>query len=130
VANPYYNNTKVDGDIWAAADAEAIEDGFDVVNTEMTATEGATTTAQATADAAAAKADADTIVGIWTFDNGFKTDTISEATGAAGVTDDGLVIKDGGIAAFNTVYEAYDTAIVKSDEAETIAAAWTFRSAD
>jgi hypothetical protein len=37
-----------------------------------------------------------TITGIKTFDNGLKTDTISEETSAAGVTVDGVVLKDNG----------------------------------
>ena len=35
-----------------------------------------------------------TITGVKTFDNGFKTDTISEETAAAGVTVDGVLLKD------------------------------------
>jgi hypothetical protein len=37
-----------------------------------------------------------TITGIKTFDNGLKTDTISEETSAAGVTIDGVLLKDNG----------------------------------
>lgn len=37
-----------------------------------------------------------TITGVKTFDNGLNTDTISEETAAAGVTVDGVLLKDGG----------------------------------
>ena len=71
-------------------------------------------------------------------------DTINENTAAAGVTVDGLLIKDAGIpeaavtahqAALSVTesqisdlgtYETADADIVKSDVAETITAAWTF----
>jgi hypothetical protein len=39
-------------------------------------------------------ADAQTITGVKTFDNGLATDTISEETSAAGVTVDGVLLKD------------------------------------
>ena len=39
-------------------------------------------------------ADAQTITGVKTFDNGLNTDTISEETSAAGVTVDGVILKD------------------------------------
>jgi hypothetical protein len=39
-------------------------------------------------------ADAQTITGVKTFDNGLNTDTISEETSAAGVTVDGVLLKD------------------------------------
>jgi hypothetical protein len=39
-------------------------------------------------------ADAQTITGVKTFDNGLATDTISEETSAAGVTIDGVLLKD------------------------------------
>lgn len=39
-------------------------------------------------------ADAQTIAGVKTFDNGLNTDTISEETSAAGVTVDGVILKD------------------------------------
>ncbi len=47
-------------------------------------------------------ADAQTITGVKTFDNGLNTDTISEETAAAGVTVDGVLLKDTTITA-NTI---------------------------
>jgi len=40
---------------------------------------------------------AQTITGVKTFDNGLATDTISEETSAAGVTIDGVLLKDNGV---------------------------------
>jgi hypothetical protein len=42
-------------------------------------------------------ADAQTITGVKTFDNGLATDTISEETTAAGVTIDGVLLKDSAV---------------------------------
>jgi cell division protein FtsB len=51
-------------------------------------------TAYITADGFVTVADAQTITGVKTFDNGLATDTISEETSAAGVTVDGVLLKD------------------------------------
>jgi hypothetical protein len=51
-------------------------------------------TAYITADGFVTVADAQTITGVKTFDNGLNTDTISEETSAAGVTVDGVILKD------------------------------------
>jgi hypothetical protein len=51
-------------------------------------------TAYITADGFVTVADAQTITGVKTFDNGLATDTISEETSAAGVTIDGVLLKD------------------------------------
>jgi hypothetical protein len=51
-------------------------------------------TAYITADGFVTVADAQTITGVKTFDNGLNTDTISEETAAAGVTVDGVLLKD------------------------------------
>lgn len=40
-------------------------------------------------------ADAETVPGVWDFTGGIKADTISESTGAAGVTIDSVLLKDG-----------------------------------
>jgi hypothetical protein len=61
-------------------------------------------------------ADAQTITGVKTFDNGLATDTISEETSAAGVTIDSVLLKDGlvgigadGSASAPSIYRASDT---------------------
>jgi hypothetical protein len=51
-------------------------------------------TAYITAAGFVTVADAQTITGVKTFDNGLATDTISEETSAAGVTIDGVLLKD------------------------------------
>jgi hypothetical protein len=54
-------------------------------------------TAYITADGFVTVADAQTITGVKTFANGLATDTISEETSAAGVTIDGVLLKDSGV---------------------------------
>lgn len=84
-------------------------------------------------------ASTETISGLWTFSNagGLKTDIIAERTGAAGVTIDGLLIKDSGIPqAAVTAHEAALTILepqitdgsllARLADAETVSGIWTF----
>ncbi len=85
---------------------------------------------------------AETITGLWTFANvlGLLTDIIGERTAAAGVTVDGLLIKDAGIPeAAVTAHEAAlailesqiadGTILARLAAAEAITGAWTFEAA-
>jgi hypothetical protein len=79
-------------------DSSALQEGDLYFNTVDDAikvyTGSAWVTAYITADGFVTVADAQTITGVKTFDNGLNTDTISEETSAAGVTVDGVLLKD------------------------------------
>jgi hypothetical protein len=79
-------------------DSSALQAGDLYFNTADDAikvyTGSAWVTAYITADGFVTVADAQTITGVKTFDNGLNTDTISEETSAAGVTVDGVILKD------------------------------------
>jgi hypothetical protein len=82
-------------------DSSALQAGDLYFNTADDAmkvyTGSAWVTAYITADGFVTVADAQTITGVKTFDNGLNTDTISEETSAAGVTVDGVLLKDSGV---------------------------------
>jgi hypothetical protein len=82
-------------------DSSALQEGDLYFNTVDDAikvyTGSAWVTAYITADGFVTVADAQTITGVKTFDNGLATDTISEETAAAGVTVDGVLLKDNGV---------------------------------
>jgi len=79
-------------------DSSALQEGDLYFNTVDDAikvyTGSAWVTAYITAAGFVTVADAQTITGVKTFDNGLATDTISEETSAAGVTVDGVLLKD------------------------------------
>jgi hypothetical protein len=79
-------------------DSSALQAGdlyFNTVDDAMKVYDGAAwVTAYITAAGFVTVADAQTITGVKTFDNGLATDTISEETSAAGVTIDGVLLKD------------------------------------
>jgi len=79
-------------------DSSALQAGdlyFNTVDDAMKVYDGAAwVTAYITAAGFVTVADAQTITGVKTFDNGLATDTISEETAAAGVTVDGVLLKD------------------------------------
>jgi hypothetical protein len=79
-------------------DSSALQEGDLYFNTVDDAikvyTGSAWVTAYITADGFVTVADAQTITGVKTFDNGLATDTISEKTSATGVTIDGVLLKD------------------------------------
>ena len=82
-------------------DSSALQAGDLYFNTADDAikvyTGSAWVTAYITADGFVTVADAQTITGVKTFDNGLNTDTISEETSATGVTIDGVLLKDSGV---------------------------------
>jgi hypothetical protein len=87
-------------------DSSALQAGdlyFNTVDDAMKVYDGAAwVAAYITAAGFVTVADAQTITGVKTFDNGLATDTISEETSAAGVTVDGVLLKDTTVTA-NTI---------------------------
>lgn len=76
----------------------ATADDFEVTLDPGDPTSDVTITLPDLSGTAIVDAGAQTITGVKTFDNGLKTDTISEETAAAGVTADGVLLKDSTIA--------------------------------
>ena len=101
-------------------DATKIADGS-VSNAEFQYLGGVTSAIQTQLDAKATDslvvhlAGAETITGVKTFDNGLKTDTISEETLDNGVVVDGVTLKDGLVNGVDVTSLAVDNTVIKKD---------------